>query len=173
MRRGERVYHYARYRVAVIGLLCLFLSVTLSCAAHAAVPIDRYDTSTPQSSSASSTSSTSSASSTSPYLAGKEDIDRDKFNGDVLDTIIYIIGGLAGFAVILHIFVFGVTRVYPSTNRFFEHFKVIGIDGYDKGFVIPLAKILLLGVFSFLCISGMIKQAVGFILGLFAVLTGG
>ena len=105
-------------------------------------------------------------------VKSKEAIDTESFNNDFIDTAIYIIGGLAGITMMLQIAAFCFTKVYPSTNRFFEKLKFIGIDGYDRGFVVPTIKILLLGILSFFCISGLLKQIIAYILGWFAITFG-
>lgn len=142
-------------------LLMWFYPLRTAEAASSGIPMDRY----------SSSSQTSQTSTSDTYLEGKEDIDQERFNGEVLDTIIFFLGGIAGFAMILHVAAFSVVRIFPSTNRVFEKLKFLGIDGYDDGLIIPIIKILLLGVLSFLCISGYMKRLVGFIFGLFTVAT--
>lgn len=178
MRRRERVHNYAYRRIIVIFLFVLFfyvMSSSLAISAVASPPIafDRYDNLVSGAGTDTESEPTGAASSTGQTPAqiaeSKDEIDMRQFNGRTLDTVIFILGGLAGFMMVLQLTMFCVTRIFPSTNKWVEKLSVVGIDGYDRGFIVPTIKILLLGVLSFLCISGTMKQIVGFILGLFAV----
>lgn len=174
MCRRERIYYKCRRGVALSILLIIISTFCFSTVALAGdafdnstvYPINRYSGLT-NSTPASPTPGSPEAN-VDP-VKEKEDIDRDQFNNAFIDTAIYIIGGLSGMMMLLQIAAFCVTRVYPSTNKFFEKLKVIGIDGYDRGFVVPTIKILLLGVLSYFCVSGLLKQAVAYILGWFVV----
>lgn len=113
-----------------------------------------------------------SSESSSPILISHDngkywDINYQKFNGDVLDTILFTIGGLASLMMLLQFTAFCVTRIFPVTNEIFSHLKCIGIDGYADGFVLPSIKILLLGIFSFFCFSGYLKLTVGHVISFF------
>lgn len=101
----------------------------------------------------------------------KEEIEVQEFNGRFLDTIIYIIGALSGVMMILQISLFTWCRLHPGTNQFLEKLKKIGIDGYEEGWIVPTIKILLLGVFSFLCMGGYIKDLIIWILSVFTFVT--
>lgn len=100
-------------------------------------------------------------------LDQREDIEVSEFNNATLDTIVYIIGGLAGMMMLLQISAFVVCRVFPSWNAVIAKLSFLGITGYEDGWLAPTIKIALLGVFSYLCISGVIKRVVIFILGWF------
>lgn len=175
MRRRQRIYHKLRRGIALSLFLIFFATFSFSTTALAEIPdnseiykLDRYyglDNSSPTSPG----TDPDTPSNVDP-IKEKDEIDRDQFNNAFIDTAIYILGGLAGMMMLLQIAAFCMTRVYPSTNKFFEKLKIIGIDGYDRGYVVPTVKILLLGVLSFFCVSGLLKQAVAYILGWFVVI---
>lgn len=100
-------------------------------------------------------------------LDQREDIEVSEFNNATLDTIVYILGGLAGMMMLLQISAFVICKVYPSWNGVIAKLSFLGITGYEDGWLFPTIKIALLGVFSYLCISGVIKRVVIFILGWF------
>lgn len=100
-------------------------------------------------------------------LDQREDIEVSEFNNATLDTIVYILGGLAGMMMLLQISAFVICKVYPSWNSVIAKLSFLGITGYEDGWLFPTIKIALLGVFSYLCISGVIKRVVIFILGWF------
>lgn len=98
----------------------------------------------------------------------KEEIEVEEFNNDFLDTVIYIIGGLCGIMMLLQITAFAVCKLFPSWNHILEKLSKIGITGYEDGWLVPTLKILLLGIFGYLCISGTMKHLIAYILGWYA-----
>lgn len=178
MRRRQRIYHKLRRGIALSLFLIIFATFSFSMTALAdgtdidcshIYQLNRYEELTTSSPTSPGTDPDAPSNNVDP-VKEKDEIDRDQFNNAFIDTAIYILGGLAGMMMLLQIAAFCMTRVYPSTNKFFEKLKVIGIDGYDRGYVVPTVKILLLGVLSFFCVSGLLKQAVAYILGWFVVI---
>ncbi len=181
MRRRDRIYYQLRRGIVIILVIFSCIACT-PLAGYATSSLDtkngysigRNDNLTnavPQTTSKPGVINSDDSELIDP-VKSKEAIDTESFNNDFIDTAIYIIGGLAGFMMMLQIAAFCFTKVYPSTNRFFEKLKFIGIDGYDRGFVVPTIKILLLGILSFFCISGLLKQIIAYILGWFVITFG-
>lgn len=168
MRGGNSVYSAKKRNISIIFIVIWLVISTIALAVPAyAEGFDHYDNTsiTPvQSTSSSNTSST-----TEPNIT-KEELDVKEFNGSFLDTFIYILGGVSGFMMILQLTAFIATKLYPSANRWVEKLSKIGIDGYSDGFVFPTIKILLLGVFAYLCISGYFKQIIVYIVSWFVTL---
>lgn len=136
-------------------------------------PFDRYSNESLPDVSLSSPDQTTSTESFGSILISNDSsdykkINYEKFNGDVLDTIIFMIGGLASLVMLLELSAFSITRIFPNTNEWIAKLKFLGIDGYADGFVLPLVKISLLGLFSFFCFSGYLKLVIGHIISFFA-----
>lgn len=127
------------------------------------IPFDRYgDTSTIISS---STSSDDVILNKEPGET-KDQVDLEEFNGRTLDTIIYILGGISGFMMILQIAFYCLCRVFTSLNELVSKLKFAGITGYDDSLATFCIKAGLLGILSYLCLSGIMKQFIGWVLGL-------
>lgn len=173
MHRARTIHSHA-YRILCLISISLIMLTVLSMPVYAAdnntLPFDRYDE--PDSSVSSADSSSSSSPSTSgsaldQAVATREEIELEAFNNAFFDTAVYIIGGIAGMMMLLQITAFAICKVYPSWNHLVAKLSVIGITGYEDGWLAPTIKILLLGVFAFLCISGTMKRIIFFILGWF------
>ena len=168
MRRGNSVHSAKKRNISIIFIVIWLVISTIALAVPAyAEGFDHYDNTsiTP----VQSTSSSSTSSINEPNIT-KEELDVKEFNGPFLDTFIYILGGVSGFMMILQLTAFIATKLYPSANRWVEKLSKIGIDGYSDGFVFPTIKILLLGVFAYLCISGYFKQIIVYIVSWFVTL---
>ena len=96
----------------------------------------------------------------------KEEIDKEEFNGTILDTVIYVIGGLAGVMVVVQITGFILCRMFPSFNEKLGKLKFLGITGYEDSVFSFCIKVGLLGMLSYFSISGMLKRFLGWIFGL-------
>lgn len=172
MRIPNRVYSYAtRYICMIVAVLLLHLAVvnvtaSASSADTSAITIDRYD-SLPD---ADSTVSNGVGATVQQVEITKENLDMKQFNGSIMDTIIFIIGALAGFMMMLQITAYSICRVFPSWNDKVAKLKWLGITGYEDSLLFFSIKVGLLGVLSFLCISGVLKDFIRWILGLFSIL---
>lgn len=180
MRRSNQVHTPKRRNLHLIScLLCVWVLfqclAVVSFADGEGLAFDHYDdvsVSMPEGSGDSSSISSSNESTSMTVedaAISKDELEVKQFNSDFLDTFLYILGGIAGFMMILQITAFVCTKIYPSANRWIEKLKKIGIDGYSDGYVFPTIKILLLGVFSFFCISGYFKKILVFIISWFTV----
>ena len=184
MRRSNTVHSAKRrYLHLITGILLTLiwwgaLGVTASASSsssHIVIDFDHYEEASLAESQTSSSTSDPQLSSPLPEVArdptlSKEEIDVKEFNGSFLDTVLYILGGISGFMMILQITVFVATRVYPATGLIFEKLKKIGIDGYADGFVFPTIKILILGLFAYVCISGTFKRVIIYIMSWFVAM---
>lgn len=127
------------------------------------IPLDRYgETSTPTT----STNTSSGLILNEEPEKTKDEVDLEEFNGSMLDTAIYILGGIAGFMMILQIAFYCLCRVFTSLNDLVSKLKFAGITGYDDSLPTFCIKAGLLGILSYLCLSGIMKQLIGWVLGL-------
>lgn len=185
MRRSNTVHSAKRRHIHLIVRILLTvtiwwtaLAVTASASSSSSIIIDfdHYDDVSLAESQSSSSASDIQSSTVPPEeikdpTLSKEEIDVREFNGTFLDTVLYILGGISGFMMILQITVFVATKIYPATGRIFEKLKKIGIDGYADGYVFPTIKILILGLFAYVCISGAFKRVIIYIVSWFVTLT--
>ena len=141
----------------ITGMIVFFSS---RCTAYA--EFNRYD-SLPA---PTAVSTTSGIEEESAVQETKEEIDTREFNSTFLDTVIYIIGGLAGFIMILQISGYCICRIFPSWNEKVAKLKFLGITGYEDSILSFSVKIGLLGITSYLCLSGMIKRLIGWVFGM-------
>lgn len=177
MRSPNRIRSRASKLVYLaVSLVFILHLVTVPAMATPSLPtisMDRYD-SIPVPAVTSSTTTTSSTTSSESDVAGdsahkdKEEIDLKEFNGTFLDTVIYIIGGLSGFMMILQIAFYCLCKVFPSLNEKLGHLKFMGITGYDDSLAVFCVKTIVMGVLSYLCLSGIIKRGIGLLIGYFA-----
>lgn len=177
MRRSNKIYLVKRrhlYIVLVVLTVVLWCQpMTLIAHGSTGIAFDHYDDVNIQESQPPDQSSNSSdpGPTTEDAALSKEELDVREFNGSALDTILYILGGISGFLMIIQISLFVMAKVFPTTNRFLEKFKKIGIDGYADGYVFPTIKILLLGFFAYFCISGTFKRVIIYIISWFVTNT--
>lgn len=165
MHSGRTVHAYAHRILCVIVGLSLTLFIRTTSFAETGGSMGRYDGL--NSTATSSDTSESEDDNFEQALLTSEEVKLNEFNNIFLDTIVYILGGLAGIMMILQLTAFAVCKMYPSWNYLFEKLSFIGITGYEDGWVLPSIKIALLGVLSYLCISGIMKSIISFILGWF------
>lgn len=176
MRSPNRIRSRASKLVyLVVSLVFILHLVTVPAMATPSLPtisMDRYD-SIPVPAVISSTT-TSGAITSEPDVTDdsahkdKEEIDLKEFNGTFLDTVIYIIGGLSGFMMILQIAFYCLCKVFPSLNEKLGRLKFMGITGYDDSLAVFCIKTIVMGVLSYLCLSGIIKRGIGWLIGYFA-----
>lgn len=171
MRSANRIRSCASKLVYLIVSLVFMVHLVEVPAMADAVPTISFDRYENISTTVSDTSETSTTSETSkPYLddsahKDKEEIDMREFNGTFLDTVLYIMGGLAGFMMILQISFFCLCRVFPSLNEKVSRLKFIGITGYDDSMIVFCVKAMIMGVLSYFCLSGLMKRAIGWLIG--------
>lgn len=181
--RAVHAYAHRILCVTLVILLAVFSSTTTFAAGESQPesttqvftdPFDRYDglSSSPavivdSDDSADDENNSSSQGDLEQALQTRDEIELNEFNNVFLDTVIYIIGGLAGMMMLLQITAFAVCKVYPSWNHLIEKLSFIGITGYEDGWILPSIKILLLGILSYFCISGVMKNIISYILGWF------
>ncbi len=173
--RAVHAYAHRILCVMTVILLTMFTNITAfasttentadtSSTQSAINPMDRYDG---LNSTITSSDNSQPQGNLEQALQTREEIELNEFNNVFLDTVIYIIGGLAGVMMLLQLTAFAICKVYPSWNYLIEKLSVIGITGYEEGWILPTIKILLLGILSYLCISGTMKNIISFILGWF------
>ena len=166
--RSRNRFHFIKrsYIYLIILILTLSFSLTTYASSH-----DRYSNLVTYVEETSQADLEKDASAIDPIIT-KDQIDAERFNGEVLDTVLFIIGIIALVVMLLEILIFAICKMFPSYNALLEKLNKIGIDGIADGYILAFVKLILPGIFAYLCLTGTLKQIIGFALNWSALLGG-